>query len=435
MKIIIKFAMVSSLALVIAACNDDEPVSSKGTETYNSEMVVKWLNMQGRMMRVPLQAGVGSQAADRVQAYSGISLYEAVVQGMPEHQTLHGQLTDFPVMPEVEPGMLYHWAASGNAALAEINRRLFPAASVTNKASVDSLELALQSGFANDVDEETLQRSIDYGKAIASKVFEWAATDGSANVNPPYVPSGVSGTWVTTPPNSPAPVNPYASQRRLLVPGVASGTTLTPLPAYSAVAGSEFHNMVKDVYDKSLVLTPDQTAMALYHRDAPGYPGGGHFVLVLAQVLAKASPALDVAAVAYAKVGVAQCDASTICFTYKYSFNTVRPITYIRGEMGHTTWNSLFNTPGHPEFPSGHSTISSAVAEALTDVFGDNFAFTLNSYAYLGFPNRSYTSFRAMSKEMSDSRVFGGIHYQISCDKSRELGKKVTENVLSTVDF
>jgi hypothetical protein len=42
--------------------------------------------------------------------------------------------------------------------------------------------------------------------------------------------------------------------------------------------------MVKDVYDKSQNLTPTQTAMAIYHRDAPGYPGGGHFIAILAQV-------------------------------------------------------------------------------------------------------------------------------------------------------
>jgi hypothetical protein len=398
-------------------------------------MVIKWLNVQARMLRVPLPAGVVTQGADRAQGYCGIALYEAVVQGMPTEQTLQGQLTDFPTMPEPEPGMVYHWAASGNAALAEMNRRLFPSASATNKASVDSLETALQADFASDVDAETLQRSIEFGKAVASAVFEWAATDGSANTNPPYVPSGGAGTWVSTPPNFPTAFNAYASQRRLLVPGVASGTTLSPLPAYSTVPGSEFYNMVKDVYDKSLVLTPGQTATALYTRDTPGYPGGAHFVMILSQTLAKALPTLDIAAVAYAKVGITQHDATVICFMNKYSFNVVRPITYIRDVMGHPNWNPLFNTPGHPEFPSGHSTISTAVTEALTDVFGDNFALTLNTYAYIGLPNRSYTSFKAMANEFSDARVFAGIHYQETCDKSQQLGKKVAENVLSTVNF
>ena len=432
-----KVTCLTLLVLWSTSCNDDDtsPALSTDTQAYSSTLVIKWLDMQARMLRVPLAPNAGGQASDRAQAYAGIALYESVVNGMPNHQSMQGQLTDFPSMPGVEKDMEYHWAAAGNAALAEMNRRLFPSASDPNKASVDSLEVALQSEFASDVTAETLQRSVDFGKAVATKVFEWASTDGSANVNPPYVPSGAPGTWVPTPPNNPAPVNPYASQRRLLVPNVASGIILAPPPTYSAAPGSEFYMMVKDVYDKSLVLTPDQTAMAIYHRDVPGYPGGGHFIPILSQVLTKASPKLDVAAEAYVKCGIAQNDAGIICFTYKYSFKLVRPITYIRLEMGYANWNALFNTPGHPEFPAAHATVSAAVAEALTDVFGDNFAFTLNTYDYLGLPARQYTSFYAMSKEMADSRVFGGIHYQASCDKGVVLGKQVAQSVLQKVNF
>jgi hypothetical protein len=73
----------------------------------------------------------------------------------------------------------------------------------------------------------------------------------------------------------------------------------------------------------------------------------------------------------------------------------------------------------------------------LTDVLGDNFQFTLNTYSYLtpSLPDRSYNSFHEMAKEMSDSRVFGGIHYQASCDKGILLGEKVGQNILGKVKF
>ena len=103
--------------------------------------------------------------------------------------------------------------------------------------------------------------------------------------------------------------------------------------------------------------------------------------------------------------------------------------------MGYTTWNALFNTPGHPEFPSAHAVNASAIATTLTDVLGTNFHFTINSYAYLGLPDRSYDSFYEMAKEMADSRVFAGIHYQASCDKGLALGEKVAQNILSKVNF
>ena len=103
--------------------------------------------------------------------------------------------------------------------------------------------------------------------------------------------------------------------------------------------------------------------------------------------------------------------------------------------MGHKDWQPLIPTPNHPEFPAAHAENSAAVAEMLTDVFGDNFQFTLHTYDYLGLLARSYKSFYAMNKEMADSRVFGGIHYQASCDKGSAQGKKVAQNILNTVKF
>jgi len=189
------------------------------------------------------------------------------------------------------------------------------------------------------------------------------------------------------------------------------------------------------VYDKSQALSPKDSAMALYHRDAPGYPGGGHFVAILSQVLSKAGSMLDVAVLAYAKTGIASFDATTICFVNKYNYNLVRPINYIRNVMGFGSWNALFATPGHPEFPSAHAVNSAAIASMLTDVLGDNFQFTLHTYDYLGLPARSYNSFNEMAKEMADSRVLAGIHYQASCDKGTLLGNKVAQNILNKVKF
>jgi len=435
-------------ALPSAANKNNDHGHLQQTKTFSADVVIRWLNMQLDMLRVPLELGAGTQAANRAMVYCGIAVYEAVVAGMPAYQTLTGQLNEFPAMPVTEPGKAYHWAASANAALAQMNRKLFPTASAANKTKIDNLETSLQTNYATETDAATLQRSIAFGKEVATRVFAWASSDGSANINVAYVPQpqfigpafwvqsvGAGSSLATTPPNNPQATNPYASQLRLIVPDVSNGTALEPPPPYSTVPGSPFFEMVKDVYDKSQALTGEQTAMAIYHRDAPGYPGGGHFVAILSQVLAKAESMLDVAALAYAKTGIASFDATTICFVDKYNYNLVRPINYIRNVMGFGSWNALFNTPGHPEFPSAHATNSAAIATMLTDVLGNNFQFTLHSYDYLGLPARSYNSFNEMAKEMADSRVFAGIHYQASCDKGTWLGNKISQNILNTVKF
>jgi hypothetical protein len=95
----------------------------------------------------------------------------------------------------------------------------------------------------------------------------------------------------------------------------------------------------------------------------------------------------------------------------------------------------LFPTPGHPEFPAAHATSGGVVSAMLTNVFGENFDFTLNHYEYLGLPARSYTSIDELGMEMANSRVFAGIHYQPSVDKGIAMSKKVCNNILNKLKF
>ena len=405
----------------------------KQTKTFSSDVVISWLNMQLQMLKLPLPSGTGSQATDRCQAYCGIALYEAVVPGMPAYQTLSGQLTNLPAMPATEPGKAYHWAASANAALAAMNRGLFPNTAAANKTAMNDLENNLQQTYAAEADAETINRSVAFGKEVAARVLAWAALDGSANVNPPYIPPVGPGLWVPTAPTP--PVGPYGYQRRKLVPNVANGTELAPPPAYSTTVGTPFYNMAKEVYDAVLAITPDQKALVDYFKDAPvGLSPGGSYVAIMTQVLDMTNPSLDQAALTYVKVGIAQHDATIVLFTNKYYFNLIRPITYIRANID-AAWSTYIGTPNHPEFPSGHSTTGGAVLGMMSSIYGDNFPITLHIYDYLGYPARSYASFTQMLQQISESRILGGLHYRATVEKSETQGMKVAQNVLTTIKF
>jgi hypothetical protein len=298
-----------------------------------------------------------------------------------------------------------------------------------------NLENSWKATYATEVDAATLQRSIAFGKEVATRVFNWAATDGSANVNPPYVPPVGPGLWV---PTSPTPaVNPYVYQRRLLVPGSANGTTLVPPPSFSTVPGSPFYNMVKEVYDASATpttLTAGQKAMADYFKDVPGFSPGGTYVALMSQAIDNTKQSLDMGALTYVKVGLAIYDASVVLFTNKYQFNLIRPVTYIKAYID-PSWSTYVPTPNHPEFPSGHSTTGGGALTMMSNIFGEDFHITLHTYDYLNYPARSYTSFTQLSNEISDSRFYGGLHYRATLAKSTEQGKKVAENILANVKF
>ena len=446
-----KWILLTSISVFIfSACQKqiDQPASQdqvaaaskdhghlKQTNTYSSDVVYKWMDMQLRLMRTS-SPFIGGLPVSRIFGYTGIALYESVVPGMPAYQSLSGQLNQFPNMPTTEPGFAYHWPSNANAAMAAITRSFFPTASAANKVSIDSLENALNDEYKNSENTNVLQRSVAFGKSVAQLVFDWAKTDGADHANDPYtVPAG-PGLWepLMTPTGPQVAFGPHWANNRLLVAGSLNGANVPPPPTYSTDPSSDFYKMVKEVYDVSQSLTADQRATGLYYRDNPGF-GGGHYISILKLVLQQEHPTLDISALAYAKAGIAAVDAGIGCWAVKYTYNNLRPITYIRNVMGYTSWNPLFGTPPFPDYISGHSTIAGAVAEALTSMFGDNYHLTNNSYSFLGMPDQHYTSFYDMAEQIGKSRVYAGIHYTISCTEGNKLGQKVAKNIINKLKF
>src|SRR5207244_3352675 len=129
-------------------------------------------------------------------------------------------------------------------------------------------------------------------------------------------------------------------------------------------------------------------------------------------VLRNENANLEIAAQAYALASITVYDAGITCWKTKYTYNLVRPITYIRNVMGYTAWSSLLTTPAHPEYSSAHACLSSANADALENVFGANYSFTDHTYDYLGMTPRFFSSFRACGEDAANSRLYAGIHYQ-----------------------
>jgi hypothetical protein len=312
---------------------------------------------------------------------------------------------------------------------------MFPTTSAANMASIDSLENALNTSYSAATDAEIISRSVQFGRDIAQKVFDWSETDGYKHASDPYTPPSDPGLWVPSPPAFAPASTPYWGNRRTIVPGSIDNTQPGPPIAYSEDPSSDFYKMVQHVYDASQTLTQAQIDQALYWRDIPGVTTPGHYLSILKQVLEIEQPALDKSAMAYAFDAIIVNDAVISVFKTKYHYNLVRPITYIRAVLGHSTWLSLLPTPAHPEYSSAHAVASAANAEALTVLFGDNYSFTDHTYDYLGFPSRSFNSFRAIAEDAGNSRIFAGIHYQPSVDTGLTQGTKVAWNIIPKLKF
>ena len=448
-KISVHVALVFTAMILLYSCEkdmesdqqlqNDDPGTLKSTghlkqtKTFSSEVAFKWMNMQLRLVRLN-PTPLGGTPAQRYFVYGAVALYESVLPGMPGYKSLVGQLTDLPAMPKTLPGYAYYWPACVNATMAAISRSFFTAATAASKFAVDSLELALNEKYAALTDAGELQRSIDFGKAVAQLVFTWSTTDGSAQANAPYDPPKGQGLWVPTPPAFAPAAIPYWGKNRLWVATSLNGTAPLPPPVYSEDPSSDFYKMAQEVYDISQSLTPAQLNLAIYYRGAPGY-GGAHYLSILKQILENENPALDFTALVFVKTSIALVDANIGCFRVKYQYNQLRPITYIRSVLGHPAWNSAIGTPAFPDFTSAHSASAGAFVETLEGFFGTDYQFTDHSYDYLGLAPLTYTSLDAMAKAIGNSRVYGGIHYKLSCEAGLEQGRKIAKNINNTLKF
>jgi membrane-associated phospholipid phosphatase len=122
-----------------------------------------------------------------------------------------------------------------------------------------------------------------------------------------------------------------------------------------------------------------------------------------------------------AKLGVALADAFIANWHTKYTYDTLRPVTYIRAHID-PAWEPYLITPPFPEYPSGHSTQSGAAAEVLTAMLGAGFAFVDETHVDDGMPGRAFPDFHAAAAEAAISRLYGGIHFREAIDDGLAQG-------------
>ena len=419
----------ATIIVVILSCHKENLAgNNNGASSYTSEVLDKWMTMQLRLMRNA--SGIPNQAFSRYYAYSGITALEALAPGLPSNSKQYRKWNSLKELPASNTSTNYYYPANINAAMASINRALFPNANVTDKAAIDSLESVLNELFLLTESTSRISRSSEFGKAVAVAVYNWSETDGYKNASDPYILPAGPGLWVPTPPAMANASTPYWGNNRTVIQGSINNTQPDAPISYSTDPASPFYVMVKQVYNASLNLTDDQKAMALFWRDVPGMTSPGHWLSIIQQVIRQTDAKLDKAAISYALTGAAINDGLISCWKTKYQLNLVRPITYIRNVMGNNSWNSFLGTPPHPEYSSAHAVLSCAAAGILEKLFDNIGSFTDHTYDYLGFAPRTYSSFMAIGEEAGNSRFYAGIHYQASINAGIIQGKKVATNIL-----
>lgn len=430
MKKIILYSLFASFIVLSCQKNSVPEINNsfKTIKNENSDLVKDWIGLQLKLIKNT--TGVTHVAYSRHFSYTGIALYESLVNGDKNYPSIAGRLNGTIVLPAEQKGKPYFRPSAGNAAIADM-LRFFYSAKPANIQSIDSLEQVYASVYQAENKNADLSSSIQFGKQVAAAIIDWSKTDGAANANIPYTPLG-EGYWEPTPSTFAAANVPGWGNNRTILPGSITNTIPGAPLSFSKDAGTPFYNMVKEVYDISQTLTNEQKAIANFWDDAPNgsnVTAFGHWFSILKQVLEKDNTSLMKAADAYMRLGITMNESTISCWKSKYTYNQLRPVTYIRKYMGYSDWNSIISTPPHPEYSAAHATISASAAYALESVFGNNFSFTDHTYDAIGMNARTFTNFEAAGDEAGISRLYGGIHYRPSIETGKIQGRKVGENV------
>jgi hypothetical protein len=453
------------------------------TPDTDARMVSEWMHTLYGVVRTER---ISPPIASRFMGYASVALHEglAAVPGGPP--SLVGALNGLSGLPTAEPDQSYDGTvvalASERVAVDSLLSEALPATRSTVDGLVDSLRA---SRAAEGVNDAVRQRSESLGTRIGLAIVAWSRTDGfdSTRGRPYPIPAG-SGLWINDSPASvyasqslsaatdfvgidnPAnnmrpgtssdrglilnrpkrtglktllPVNmagatePYWWQIRPFVLSSWSECPLAAPPPYSTDPASPMYQQAKTVHETGVRLTADQKNIALYWADNPGESGtpSGHWVSIAAQMISQAGLSANDAARLFVVSAVAQADAFIAVWGYKFRHNLIRPRTYIRRVID-PKWEPLIPTPPFPEYPSGHSGLSAAAATTIAGLVGEQ-AFDDSTGQALGPGIRRFQSFREAADEAGQSRVYGGIHFDIGNEGGKSLGRCTGQKVLERV--
>lgn len=372
--------------------------------------------------------------SSRIYAYATIAGYEALMAGNPEYQSLSGQLNGFDAVPQPTKDKIYCYPLASVKAIMTVARAL-----TFTVDKYDDFEKDMYKKFDDVIPSDVYDRSMEYGESIAKHVLVYSKKDNYLQTRGlRYTVKSDEKKWVPTPPQYADAMEPYWMTIRPLVIDSASQFPPAPEIKYSKDKNSAYWKELMDVYKTVNELTQEQKDIAWFWDDnafvmnVQGHvmfankkmTPAGHWMAITRTVCEQTNKSIYDSMDAYLRVAMSLHDAFICSWHEKYKSEKIRPETVINEEFD-PKWTPFLQTPPFPEYTSGHSTISSASAEALTFLFGDNVSFTDSTEAKYDHGVRKFDSFRKAALDCSISRVYGGIHYFSGCDEGQKAGAKI----------
>lgn len=395
------------------------------------------------LSQVMMHDVVNPPAASRYYAYCMLGAYEITSQNDSAVPPLSAFIKNYKKIPLII-NTKYNPTIASAYCILETGKLMLPSGYMLEDDEEKFVKLLHQY----KIDSAVINASVSVAKEAAMEMVAFSKTDhyNQLSAKTRYRPAHDDAHWYPTPPTYIEAVEPHWKTIRPMI--IDSCNEFVPKPplAFSKDSGSVFYRQAKEVYaisqnpakeqsDKAAFWDCNPFAVATSGHMSIGFKKispGGHWMNIAGIVADKANLDFDKSVLLHTIVSVTLMDAFISCWDEKYRSNRIRPETYITRYIN-IRWEPLLQTPPFPEYPSGHSVISTASAEVLTYLLGDNFLFTDDSERLFDLPARTFKSFRMAANEAAISRLYGGIHFRDAVENGQLQGLAIGAKIISRI--
>lgn len=372
-----------------------------------ADVITDWNSKAGEFI---VEAKIGTPPAVRVMAVVQTAVYDAVIGITGRNPTARQQRAV---------------GASIDAAVAAANRTTLSKLIPSQQAAID---MAYTAALAKIADGSGKTVGIAIGEAAATAVLALRAED-SALPAETYRPHTTAGVYVPTV----TPAVPLWPHRKPWLMASASQFRPGPPPALTSDTWARDYNEVKTLGGRtSTRRSAEQIEIARFwdYSLPPIY----HGVVQSVANMPGREPTQN--ARLFATVAQAMDDGMIAVFDAKYHYNFWRPTTAIRnGDIDgndatqrEASWMPLIDVPMHPEYPSAHSILAFAVATVLHAEIGKGpMPVLMTTSPTAKNVARRWTNLDDFAHEVSNARIYEGVHFRTSTEVGMAMGKKIGE--------
>lgn len=313
--------------------------------------------------------------------------------------------------------------ASVEAALAASHRMALNQLLPAQQPMIDA---AYQAALGAIADSASKSDGVANGESAAQAVLASRADDGAAAPET-YRPHTTPGAYVPT--TTPA-VTQWPQRKPWLMRSAAQFRPDGPPALHSETWARDFDEVKALGGRTSTRRTAEQTDVARFWD----YSAPPIYHALVRSVALQPGRSLERNAHLFAAVAQAMDDALIAVFEAKYHYRFWRPVTAIRSadiDGNDTTereagWSALIDVPMHPEYPAAHSVLAAALGTVLAaEVGAAPMPVLETSSPTAKGAVRRYNNVGTLVQEVSDARIWGGVHYRTSTEVGAQMGRQV----------